>query len=412
MIDPFAILAPVLLLAVIALLRFVGCSTLAGIDDISYAPPAAPPTFDLPQDPTYYTPQSVILSDATPGATIYYTTDGSPPATKAPFGSTQIYGIPIPVPTPTSNNGINTIKAIAAATGFQESAVATGTYKMVTADPTFDPLSPGQTVTLRDATPGASIYYSTDGSPPTKLYTGPIPVLTTTTIKAKATLQGFQDSPVVDRTYTISVAPTAIGFVQVNDPNLGTPQTPPNVQSVSVPYPNPQTAGNLNVVVVGWNDAASNVAAVSDDNNNPYTLAFGPTRGTNLSQSIYYARSIKAGPNTVTVKFNQPVPFPDVRVLEYQGVSAPDGPGAGNIGNSATTSCGPVTTSVANELIFAANTVATRNSGPGSGFTQRIITVGDGDLAEDRVVSAIGSYSADATLASPGPWVMQMVAFK
>src|SRR5712692_2123919 len=37
MIDPFVILAAVLLLAVIALLRFVGCASLLGLDDVKYA---------------------------------------------------------------------------------------------------------------------------------------------------------------------------------------------------------------------------------------------------------------------------------------------------------------------------------------------------------------------------------------
>ena len=36
----------------------------------------------------------------------------------------------------------------------------------------------------------------------------------------------------------------------------------------------------------------------------------------------------------------------------------------------------------------------------------------DGDIAEDRVVTAVGSYSASAPLSSAGPWVMQMVAFR
>ena len=34
----------------------------------------------------------------------------------------------------------------------------------------------------------------------------------------------------------------------------------------------------------------------------------------------------------------------------------------------------------------------------------------DGDIAEDRVVTAAGSYSATAPLAQAGGWVMQMVA--
>ncbi len=41
-----------------------------------------------------------------------------------------------------------------------------------------------------------------------------------------------------------------------------------------------------------------------------------------------------------------------------------------------------------------------------------MITTPDGDIAEDRIVTAVGSYSASATLSGAGAWVMQMVAFK
>ncbi len=85
---------------------------------------------------------------------------------------------------------------------------------------------------------------------------------------------------------------------------------------------------------------------------------------------------------------------------------------AGASGNSVTTNSGTATTTSPNELIFGANTVATLTASPGSGFTSRIITSPDGDIAEDRVVSAIGTYSATASLNSAGPWVMQMVTFK
>src|SRR5208283_4707100 len=50
--------------------------------------------------------------------------------------------------------------------------------------------------------------------------------------------------------------------------------------------------------------------------------------------------------------------------------------------------------------------------GPGSGFTQRLLTSPDGDIAEDEAVTATGSYSATAPLSSSGPWIMQMVAFR
>ena len=74
--------------------------------------------------------------------------------------------------------------------------------------------------------------------------------------------------------------------------------------------------------------------------------------------------------------------------------------------------CGATTTTSANEVIFGANMVAHRPAAAGSGFTSRIITVPDGDIAEDEdVVATAGSYSATATLSPAGAWVMQMVTF-
>jgi len=104
-------------------------------------------------------------------------------------------------------------------------------------------------------------------------------------------------------------------FVQVK---VATPQTASG--TVAVAYPLAQTAGNLNVVVVGWNDTTSTVSMVSDSLGNNYALAIGPTTGAGLRQSIYYAAGIKAGSNTVTVRFNQAARYVDIRVLEYSGV--------------------------------------------------------------------------------------------
>jgi hypothetical protein len=63
-----------------------------------------------------------------------------------------------------------------------------------------------QTVSMTDATPGASIYYTTNGTTPTTgstRYTGPISVSTTTTVKAIAAAAGFTNSGVTSATYTI-----------------------------------------------------------------------------------------------------------------------------------------------------------------------------------------------------------------
>jgi hypothetical protein len=130
-----------------------------------------------------------------------------------------------------------------------------------------------------------------------------------------------------------------------------------------------------------------------------------------LQESIYYAANIAGGSNTVTVTFNQAAAFPDVRILEYRGVTTLDVT-AGASGNSASASSGAATTTSANELIFAANTVSTTTTKAGSGFTSRTITTPDGDIAEDKIVTTAGSTSATATLSGSGPWVMQMVAFK
>ena len=108
-------------------------------------------------------------------------------------------------------------------------------------------------------------------------------------------------------------------FVQENNNTV-----PDILASVSVTYGATETAGNLNVVVVGWSDTSSSVTSVVDDNTNTYVLA-GTTSGNGITQAIYYARSIVLPNNntpTITVAFNQPASFPDVRILEYSGFSA------------------------------------------------------------------------------------------
>ncbi len=63
-----------------------------------------------------------------------------------------------------------------------------------------------QSVSLYSGTPGASLYYTTDGSTPTTastLYTTAIPVAANTTLKSLATKPGYTDSSVSAATYTI-----------------------------------------------------------------------------------------------------------------------------------------------------------------------------------------------------------------
>ena len=206
--------------------------------------------------------------------------------------------------------------------------------------------------------------------------------------------------------------PPSTAFVQVNA------ALPSSGAQVSVAYSLAQSSGDLNVVVVGWNDTTATVSSVTDSKGNSYTLAVGPTLlPGSLSQSIYYAKNITAavaGSNTVTVKFSTTANYPDVRILEYSGVDTnnPLDIAVGAVGSSATSDSGAVTTSNANDLLVGANTVFSSTGAAGTGYKQRIITNPDGDLVEDEVVSTTGSYHATATLTRADAWVMQIVGFK
>jgi uncharacterized protein YciI len=221
-------------------------------------------------------------------------------------------------------------------------------------------------------------------------------------------------TPAPTPTPTPTPTQAALTYVQGN---YAAPQSP--LTAVTVKYPAAQTAGHLNVVIVGWNDATAQVSSLTDSRGNVYQSAVGPTvlTGSNpVSQSIYYAKNISAasaGANTVTVKFTAAAYYPDIRILEYSGIDAvsPVDVTAGATGNSTTSSSGAVITKNAKDLLVGANLVWTSTTGPGSGLTQRLLTQ-DGDIAEDRMVTATGSYNANAPLSSAGAWVMQMVAFR
>ena len=260
----------------------------------------------------------------------------------------------------------------------------------------------GATVSLGGtAATGVTVVSSTSITATTAAHTaGAVSVVVTNSDAQTGTLtNGY--------TYTASTGGT-ISFVQVK---AATPQTASS--SVALTYTAAQTAGNLNIVVVGWNDTTSTVSGVTDSKGNTYALAIGPTSGTGLRQSIYYAKNIASGSNTVTVTFNQAAAFVDIRILEYSGLdtASPLDKTAGAAGAGTTASSGAATTTSATELIFGAEMTTQTTTGPGSGFVSRIITSPDTDIAEDKIVSATGSYSATAAVTSSN-WVMQMVTFK
>jgi sugar lactone lactonase YvrE len=163
--------------------------------------PAATPVFS-PTEGTYTSPPAVTITDATAGATIYFTTDGSTPTT----GSTKYTGA-------ITVSASETLQAIAVAPEYLESGVAAAAYTLQAATPVFTP-SEGiyggtQTVTITDTTAGATVYYTVDGTTPTTgstKYAGAITVSASETLEAIAAAPGYSPSTVATTRYTIGAA--------------------------------------------------------------------------------------------------------------------------------------------------------------------------------------------------------------
>jgi len=174
------------------------------VSSAGYQLPAAAPVCS-PAGGTYTGTQTVTISTTTPLASIRYTTDGSNPSST--FGT--VYSTPVSV------DGSLTLKAIAYEAGWSDSPVIIATYKLPVAAPSFTPIggtySGTQTVTISTTTPLASIRYTTDGSTPTStsgsLYSLPLMVASSVTLKAIAYEAGWSDSAVSSATYTLPVAP-------------------------------------------------------------------------------------------------------------------------------------------------------------------------------------------------------------
>jgi len=144
----------------------------------------------------------ISMTDSTPGAQIFYTTDGTTPST-----ASSLYTGPFAI------SKTQTIKAMAAGSGLLASGVDSETYTLVNQvpTPTFNPV-PGdytsaQSVSITTTWPGSTIYYTTDGTTPTtssSQYSTPLPMSATTTINALATAPNLANSQVASGLYTIA----------------------------------------------------------------------------------------------------------------------------------------------------------------------------------------------------------------
>jgi hypothetical protein len=231
--------------------------------------PVATPTFSLAGG-TYTGSQPVSLADATAGASIYYTTDGTTPG--AGTGTSVLYTAPITV------GASETINAIGVEAGDTNSAVATAAYTInvagAAATPTFSvaagTYTSPQSVAISDTTAGAAIYYTTNGSAPSassNLYLGPIDVASTETISAIAIGGGFGASGVAKELFTISLPASAFQNVVMSQVTLLGAFTGGGSQSGTVPAGDSMAVNQLGDVI------ATNTYGGQ-------TVAFSPTGGT------------------------------------------------------------------------------------------------------------------------------------
>jgi hypothetical protein len=142
---------------------------------------------------SYTTSQSVTITDGTRGSAIYYTIDGTVPTT-----ASKQYSVPIAV------TATETIKALSVAPGYGNSGLSTAVYTFTLPKAA----TPGvtQTITIAEATAGATVYYTTDGSTPTTAslkYTGPLTLSGSAVLKFIALAPNYAQS--VTRTVTDTV---------------------------------------------------------------------------------------------------------------------------------------------------------------------------------------------------------------
>ena len=181
--------------------------------DVFQAAGSGTPTVSMPtitpNGGTFSNSVKVSLATTTAGAKIYYTTNGTTPSTS----STQYTGA-------FTLSNTATVKALAVASGYNKSSVASATFTKSTtptaATPTISPnggsFSSSVKVSLATTTAGAKIYYTTNGTTPSTSstqYTGAFTLSNTATVKALAVASGYNKSSVASATFTKSATPTA-----------------------------------------------------------------------------------------------------------------------------------------------------------------------------------------------------------
>ena len=207
----------------------------------------------------------------------------------------------------------------------------------------------------------------------------------------------------VSSTLAISASSSA-SFVQ-----QGAGTTRGNSSSLTLSFPANTLAGDLLLVAFDYANGVT-PSAVTDSQGNSFTLVRNPlTTPAGAVSSVYYAKNIKGGADTVTVTLSANSSYLEVYLSEYSGINptSPIDAEAGASGTAGAVSSGAAKTTVAGDMIYSF-CVADWACTAGSGFTTRSTL--DSNLIEDMVAGNPGQYAATGT-ANKG-WSMLMVALK
>ena len=187
--------------------------------------------------------------------------------------------------------------------------------------------------------------------------------------------------------------------------------------SISQAFPATSVTGDFIAVTVKWGNQALSVSSIADNKGNVYTPALGPTNwnGTAKRGQTFYAKNITGGGTpiniTVTLTGASTSSF-HLYQLEYTNVDPATSveTSCASIGTGLTLTCGPVTTTSANDLLLVVGFNDSTVTNAGAGFTT--LSTYHSNVIESLQTSAAGPYTATATNTGVSDWFMHVLAIK
>ena len=235
---------------------------------------------------------------------------------------------------------------------------------------------------------------------------------------ATTTNNKFATSTKIDYTTTpgsISISlPGSISLLQqaANEMNSDSSNT------LSATFPGNTRAGDLIIVHTRTNVGAT-ITSLTDTLGNTYTLAVDNsfTDSTQVNATLWYAKNILAGADTVTAAFSATGSNRAIAIHEFSGlnIANPLDQVTSSTGSGMSLSTSNVTTLAPNELLFAGATTygLEQDFNAGTNYTLAVTQASlKREATEYRVVNSTGNYNASMSDTTSTNWSLLMATFK